>query len=194
MGCNAGFFSIEMKRLGADRVVGIDHDPRYLAQARLAAEVSGVEIEFLELSVYDVARLGQRFDIVLFMGVLYHLRHPLLALDLIHEHAADDLFVCQTLERGSRAIEHTAVDYSFGTKDIFEQSGYPRLHFVEHRYAGDPTNWWIPNRACTEAMLRSAGFDITERPSDEIYVCRRRETEPGGSRTPITPSPVPRSP
>ena len=41
-------------------------------------------------------------------------------------------------------------------------------------YAGDPSNWWIPNRACTEAMLRSAGFTILSRPADEIYLCRRR--------------------
>src|SRR5215208_1707917 len=83
VGCNAGFYSIEMKRRGADRVVGVDHDPDYLEQARFAAEVSGVEIEFRELSAYDVAALGERFDVVLFLGVLYHLRHPLLALDLI---------------------------------------------------------------------------------------------------------------
>jgi tRNA (mo5U34)-methyltransferase len=42
---------------------------------------------------------------------------------------------------------------------------------VEHRYAGDPTNWWIPNRACAEAMLRSAGFRITDHPEQEVFVC-----------------------
>ncbi|MFZ5729070.1 MAG: DUF1698 domain-containing protein, partial [Pseudomonadota bacterium] len=84
IGCNAGFYSLEMKRRGADRVLGIDFDDRYLDQARLAAEVADVEIEFRKLSVYDLARLGERFDLVIFMGVLYHLRHPLLALDLIH--------------------------------------------------------------------------------------------------------------
>ena len=88
IGCNAGFFSIQMKRRGADRVVGIDSDPRYLAQARLAADVVGVDIELRQLSVYDVARLRERFDVVLFMGVLYHLRHPLLALDLLRSHAS----------------------------------------------------------------------------------------------------------
>jgi len=65
IGCNAGFYSIEMKRRGADRVVGIDFDPEYLAQARLAAEVCQVAIEFQELSVYDVAKLGEKFDLVL---------------------------------------------------------------------------------------------------------------------------------
>ena len=42
---------------------------------------------------------------------------------------------------------------------------------IEKSYAGDPTNWWIPNRACAEAMLRSAGFEILEHPEDEVYVC-----------------------
>jgi tRNA (mo5U34)-methyltransferase len=77
IGCNAGFYSLEMKRRGARRVLGIDSDSTYLAQARFAAEVCGLEIEFRELSVYDIDCLKERFDLVLFMGVLYHLRYPL---------------------------------------------------------------------------------------------------------------------
>ena len=83
IGCNGGFYCMEMKARGAARVVGIDADDRYLAQAKFAAEVNGFDIEFRRLSVYDIGQLGERFDIVLFLGVLYHLRHPLLALDLI---------------------------------------------------------------------------------------------------------------
>ena len=70
IGCNAGFYSIEMKRRGATRVLGIDFDEGYLDQARFAAQACGVEIELRRLSVYDVAALGERFDVVLFMGVL----------------------------------------------------------------------------------------------------------------------------
>ena len=55
-------------------------------------------IEYRRMSVYDVAALQERFDIVFFIGVLYHLRHPLLALDLIHEHVARDLLVFQALQ------------------------------------------------------------------------------------------------
>src|SRR5213082_2856177 len=99
IGCNGGFYSIEMKRRGADRVVAIDFDDRYLSQAKFAAEALGCEIEFRKLSVYDVQELGEHFDVVLFLGVLYHLRHPLLALDLIHEYVARDLFVFQSLQR-----------------------------------------------------------------------------------------------
>src|SRR5215204_3625094 len=60
IGCNGGFYSLEMKRRGADRVVGIDADERYLEQARYAAEALDLKIEFRQLSVYDVAQLGER--------------------------------------------------------------------------------------------------------------------------------------
>ena len=173
IGCNGGFYAIEMKRRGAARVVAIDADPDYLAQARYAAEVSGVEVEFRELSVYDVGRLGERFDVVLFMGVLYHLRHPLLALDLIREHAARDLLVFQSMQRGSDEVEPVPDDFPFTDREPFDRPGYPRLHFVERAYSGDVTNWWVPNRACVEAMLRSAGFEITAHPEEEVFVCRR---------------------
>ena len=177
IGCNAGFYSVEMKRRGAERVVGIDFDERYLAQARFAAEVCGVDVEFRQMSVYDVAKLKEKFDVVLFMGVLYHLRHPLLALDLIHEHVANDLLIFQSMQRGSEEVETLKENYPFWEKEIFEQPGFPRMYFVENKYAGDPTNWWIPNRACTEALLRSAGFEILEHPEAEVFVCRWRKVE-----------------
>jgi tRNA (mo5U34)-methyltransferase len=173
IGCNGGFYSIEMKKRGAERVLGLDFDDEYLAQARFAAEVTGLDIEFRKLSVYDVGSLKERFDVVLFMGVLYHLRHPLLALDLIHEHVARDLLVFQSMQRGSGEVEPVAENYTFWQTDHFDRPGYPKLHFIERRYADDPTNWWAPNRACVEAMLRSAGFEILKHPEDEVYVCRR---------------------
>jgi tRNA (mo5U34)-methyltransferase len=174
IGCNGGFFSIEMKRRGADRVVAIDVQDHYLEQARLAADVSGVDLELRKLSVYDVAELGERFDVVLFLGVLYHLRHPLLALDRIREHVADELLVFQSMLRGSDEIEELEDDYAFDERGIFDQPGYPKLHFVERRYAHDPGNWWIPNTACAVAMLRSAGFDPFARPEREVFLCRTR--------------------
>jgi tRNA (mo5U34)-methyltransferase len=173
IGCNAGFYSLEMKRRGATRVLGLDFDPAYLAQARFAAEVTGLEVEFRQLSVYDIALLREKFDLVIFMGVLYHLRHPLLALDLIHEHVAKDLMLFQSMQRGSQSVPQLDCDYPFHETAIFEQPDYPVMHFIEHRYANDPTNWWIPNRACVEAMLRSSGFEIAAHPEEEVYMCRR---------------------
>ena len=71
-------------------------------------------------------------------------------------------------------------DYAFTEVEIFDRPGFPKLHFIEHRYAGDPTNWWTPNRACSEALLRSAGFVVVARPEDEVFICRWQEL-PSGS-------------
>ena len=179
IGCNAGFYSVEMKRRGAARVLGIDSDARYLAQARLATATLGFrDVEFRQLSVYDVGALGERFDLVIFMGVLYHLRHPLLALDLIREHVAGDLMLFQTMQRGSDTVTAVPADHPFhvpGTFDappIFDEPGYPRMHFIEREYARDWTNWWAPNAACTQAMLRAAGFAIQAQPEQEVYLCQ----------------------
>jgi tRNA (mo5U34)-methyltransferase len=177
IGCNGGFYSLEMKRRGAERVVAIDRDERYLAQARFAAEVTGADIEFRQLDVYDIGQLEERFDLVLFMGVFYHLRHPLLALDLLYEHAVGGTLVFQSLLRGSPDTALFETDYPFCETKVFSRDEFPRMHFVEHRYAGDETNWWIPNRACAEAMLRSAGFRIVAHPEDEVFICQRDEEE-----------------
>ena len=185
IGCNAGFYSVEMKKRGAARVLGIDSDDRYLDQARLATATLGFGdgVEFRNLSVYDVGALGEKFDLVIFMGVLYHLRHPLLALDLIREHVVSDegaggLLLFQTMQQGSKAGWTPIEDHPFhkpGTFDppaFFDDDAYPKMHFIEQRFAGDWTNWWAPNRACSEAMLRAAGFAIEAHPEDEVYLCR----------------------
>jgi tRNA (mo5U34)-methyltransferase len=47
------------------------------------------------------------------------------------------------------------------------------MFFIENQYSADETNWWIPNRAAAEAMLRSAGFEIFDHPEEEVFLCRR---------------------
>jgi tRNA (mo5U34)-methyltransferase len=184
IGCNGGFYAIEMKRRGARRVLGIDFDQDYLDQAEFAAKVNDLDIEFRQLSVYEVGRLEEQFDIVLFLGVFYHLRHPLLALDLIRAHVVKDLFVFQSMQRGDPTVEPVAQDYGFFEKAPFDAPGYPKLHFVEHAFAGDPTNWWVPNRAGVEALLRASGFAIVSHPEEEVYVCRADAIPPTGLAIP----------
>src|SRR6184192_1711715 len=100
IGCNAGFYSIALKKRGAGRVLGVDVDERYLNQARFAAETLGLKIEFQKCSVYDVDQIPGQFDYVLFLGVFYHLRYPLFALDKIIKKVAGRLFF-QSMMRGS---------------------------------------------------------------------------------------------
>ena len=187
IGCNAGFYSFEMKRRGAARVVGIDSEPLYTAQARFAADVLGLDVNIRDMGVFDVAKLGERFDLVIFMGVLYHLRHPLLALDLIHEHVAGDMLLFQSLTRGVDRADPVEPDYDFFAPSPFERQDWPRLNFIEHRYSGDDSNWWVPNRAGVEAMLRSSGFRIEARPEAEVYLCTRQAKRPWGA-DPVYPA------
>ncbi|MFL5374309.1 MAG: TIGR04290 family methyltransferase [Myxococcales bacterium] len=173
IGCNAGFFSIEMSRRGAARVLAVDHDERYLEQARLAVEVAGARnVELRKMSVYDIAEVGEKFDLVVFMGVFYHLRHPLLALDLVREHVASDLMLFECMLRGSPELKAFEPDYPFEVRQPFDDPAWPRMHFIEKKYAHDPTNWWTPNRAGMEAMLRSSGFEIVQHASAEVWLCR----------------------
>ena len=113
---------------------------------------------------------------MLFLGVFYHLRHPLLALDLIHEHVARDLLVFQSMQRGSAEIEPLKKDYAFTEVEVFDRPGFPKLHFIERRYAGDPTNWWAPNRPARGAVAQRRV---------------RRRRPPGGRGVHLSPAELP---
>ncbi len=171
VGCNAGFYSIEMKRRGAKRVLGIDVDDRYLRQAHFAAETLGCEIELQKCSVYDADRIPGQFDYVFFMGVFYHLRYPLFALDKLIKKVGHTL-VFQTMVRGSDEVQEWQEDYPFWNAEIFEERNFPAMYFIEKSYSHDPTNWWIPNRAAVESMLRSSGLEIAAHPEPETWICR----------------------
>lgn len=172
IGCNAGFYSVKLARRGA-RVTAIDSDPRYLRQAQWVAQQFGVidAITFREMQVYELARTRDSYDLVLFMGVFYHLRHPLLALDAVAGKVRQAL-VFQTLTMPGDDVAGGDI----GTRDIEDRDamldeGWPKMAFIEHSFFNDPTNWWAPNHAAVEAMLRSAGLRVTARPGHEIYVC-----------------------
>jgi tRNA (mo5U34)-methyltransferase len=179
IGCNGGFYSIEMKRRGAERVLGIDVDERYLSQARFAARVLDLEIEFQKLSVYDVDSISGQFDYVLFMGVFYHLRYPLFALDKVIKKVSGQL-VFQSMTRGSDAIGAWKDNYPFWERGIFLDPKFPAMYFVEKNYADDYTNWWIPNPAAVEAMLRSSGLEILLHPEAETWICAPRTSMRNG--------------
>ncbi|HUN87536.1 MAG TPA: TIGR04290 family methyltransferase [Terriglobales bacterium] len=179
IGCNGGFYCIQMKQRGAERVLGIDVDDRYLNQARFAAGQLGLDIEFEKRSVYEVANLPGQFDYVIFMGVFYHLRYPLYALDSIVKKVGKQL-IFQTMVRGSETARAYAENYHFWNKEIFHDPEFPQMYFIENRYANDPTNWWIPNASACEAMLRSSGLHIEAHPEPETWVCSPRSVRRDG--------------
>jgi len=142
-----GFFSFEAERRGASRVVAADYFSWHgggwgskagfeLARAALGSRVEDVDIDVMDLTP---ERVGQ-FDVVFFLGVLYHLRHPLLALERIAS-------VTRTL-----LVLETVVD--------MVGIGRPAMAFYPGRELNnDPTNWWAPNLPALHGMLRSVGFD-----------------------------------
>jgi tRNA (mo5U34)-methyltransferase len=178
IGCNAGFYSFELARRGA-HVTAIDLDPRYLQQAQWAARKLDLEdkVEFRQMQVYDLARLDQRFDLVWFMGVLYHLRYPLLALDIVTR-KTERLLVLQTMTVPDAAPLAPSANLGLEDRAQMLRPGWPRMAFIENELEGDPTNWWAANDACVEAMVRSTGFKVAARPAHEVVLAERAMEHP----------------
>ena len=178
-------------------MIGLDHDPRYLAQARWAAGrlAPANPPKFYEGSVYDLARAGRvageaepdRFGLIWFMGVFYHLRHPLLALDILADRCeVGGTLVFQTLTlpggdepRNAEARPGLGVaepeNVRIGERAALRAPGRPTFAFIEHQFEDDPTNWFLADLPACRAALRTAGFEIAaELPEQETFVCRRR--------------------
>ncbi len=172
IGCNAGFYSIELARRGAN-VLGIDVEPLYLKQAQWAAERCGLtdRLQFVERQVYQLVREERRYDLVWFTGVFYHLRYPTLALDIVRR-LTKRLMMFQTMTMPGEEVHDPPVDLPLDERTEFLEPGWPKMAFIEHRVAGDATNWWAPNHACVEALLRSTNFEVIDRPEHEFYLCR----------------------
>lgn len=171
IGCNAGFYTFELAKRGA-QVLGIDLDPHYLKQAEWAAKVYGLEgqVEFRQMQVYDLWKMEEEFDLVWFMGVFYHLRYPMLALDIIADKVTK-MMVFQTLMMPDNAEKIIQSDYAINDRREMLEEGWPKMAFVEDRLAGDPTNWWVPNQAGIKAMLRTCGLKTISNPIDETFIC-----------------------
>jgi tRNA (mo5U34)-methyltransferase len=181
VGCNAGFYSFELARRGA-RVVGIDADEHYLAQARWARSLFELDdlVELRRQTVYELARSDETFDLILFMGVLYHLRHPLLALDAVAARARR-LVVLQTLTVETdqvRPERRSFANLDWKDRERLREPGLPATIFVEEKLFNDPTNWWVPNHAAVEAMARTAGLEPFEHPAPELWLCHPRGATP----------------
>jgi tRNA (mo5U34)-methyltransferase len=131
-------------------------------------------VELRRQQVYDLAHERDEYDLVIFMGVFYHLRYPMLGLDIVAERVRR-MMVFQTLTMpGEEVAEGTELDREIDDREGFRAPGWPKMAFIEHEFSGDPTNWWAPNHAAVEAMLRSSGLAVRSRPGHEIYVCERQ--------------------
>lgn len=181
IGCNAGFYSVELAKRNAT-VTAIDVDAHYLKQAEFVTSLFDLEerISFHQMQVYDLIKLDKQFDIILFMGVFYHLRYPLLALDIISSKVKKTL-VFQSLSLNEKTEHEPVGNFNFDQRDLMLEKGWPAMAFIENSFSGDPTNWWIPNPSAIKAMARSCGLKFSQNPGPEIYFF-----EPDPEKTNIT--------
>lgn len=161
VGTRDGYFAFECEKLGA-QVVAIDHIDPANTGFMAARKILGSSVEFVEANVYDITpeQLGS-FDVILFLGVLYHLRHPLLALDRL-----------RAVSRGLIFVESLVCDQSFFTglqqsRPLAELApgltGVPVAQFLPHsRFHPDWTNKWSPNVACLRALIEDSLFTVED--------------------------------
>ena len=156
-----GFFAFEAERRGAARVVAADyyswHGGGWGSKAgfELARQALGSRVEDVDIDVMDLSpeRIGT-FDVVFFFGVLYHVRHPLLALERVAS-VAKRLVIVETV------VDMIGI-------------GRPAVAFYpERELNNDPTNWWAPNLPALHGMLRAVGFDEVRTATPEPSLARR---------------------
>ena len=138
--CNGGAAFLAEQR-GARRVVGVDiYDPEWFGFDKLAAAV-GSKVEFVKTSVYELpTTVAEKFDVVLCLGVVYHLRHPLLAVDALRA------------VTGGRVYVETA--------SCADRPDMSHSEFYPTEYRGDSSNWFVPSERCLRDWFSSSGFAV----------------------------------
>jgi tRNA (mo5U34)-methyltransferase len=174
LSCNSGFFSIQMKKRGAGRVVGVERFGPAVKQAHLVTSTLGVDIEIVHDDVYSFLWNNQEmFDYVFFLGLFYHLRAPLFVLDRLGLFVREKMYF-QTVVRGDAPSAPPAeipADIDINDPKVLTQPNFPKAFFIEGLANSDWSNWWFVNSACVHAMLRSAGFTRYTQAASDTFVC-----------------------
>ena len=179
VGARDGFFTFACERAGAE-VLAVDHAPAEATGFAVASEIIGSRAEDVRANVYDLTpeRFGT-FDLVLFLGVLYHLRHPLLALDALRRLCRERIWV-------ESLVCDAAVLIAPGKSAPLARLApklvqIPLAQFLPcgHLHA-DWTNKWSPNVAGLRALVADAQFAIedVQQWGDRALVKARPVTDP----------------
>ena len=174
VGCNAGFYSFEAKRRGAQRVLGVDGQRQHVRQGLFVRKVLGLEVEFRRLNVYELSprNVGQ-FDITLALGLLYHLKHPILALENLYR-VTKELLVIETAIMPANQTPASST-YAFGAAEV---TLHPLVYVENSPGAKEQVyNWFLPGVSALLALLRNAGFTdvkLIEEKADRAIVVARK--------------------
>jgi len=174
VGCNGGFYSVEAKRRGAKRVLGVDAQRKHIRQALFVRQVLGLDIEYRRMDVYELdPRVIGEFDITLALGLVYHLKHLVLGLEKLYCVTRELLIV----ETAIIPLEQTPPPF-VQALGRFEQTLHP-LACVENSASGPEAvfNWFLPSPAALKALLENVGFEdvtIAHVSADRaVLVCRK---------------------
>jgi tRNA (mo5U34)-methyltransferase len=182
VGCNGGFYCVEAKRRGARRVLGVDGQRQHVRQALFVRKVLGLDLEFRRFSVYDLdpATIGV-FDITLALGLVYHLKHLVLALERLYD-VTRELLIVETAiippDRAPPSFVQPLGEIRQTLHPIFFAENPPEAK--EQVY-----NWFLPSPEALRALLANTGFEeitVASIVRDRaVLVCRKRSL--GVSRT-----------
>ena len=180
VGCNAGFYSIEAKRRGAARVLGVDSQRHLINQALFVRRALRLEIEYRRMSVYDLSRtsMGQ-FDITLALGLIYHCKHLVLALEKLFE-VTKELLIIETAILPLTKTPESFADPIAGSSVML----HPLVYAGNVAETKEPIfNWFLPGTKCLEALLKNVGFDeisfFDPEPGRAVVLCRKLESASG---------------
>jgi tRNA (mo5U34)-methyltransferase len=180
VGCNAGFYAIEAKRRGAERVLGVDAQRNLIRQAEFVRSVLGLDIQYEKLTVYDLdPRQHGQFDVTLALGLVYHCKHLVLALEKLFT-ITRSLLLLETAVYPPKILPPSATYEVGGVSSKLHPIGY-----VENSPDAKEAiyNWFLPSVPALKALLLNVGFDeveVFEAAQDDrtILACRKRAPYP----------------
>jgi len=179
VGCNAGYFAMQLKMRGAGRVLGIDSVEHYLEQAAACKQIWNLDIDYRVMDAHQLGDIREEFDIVVFAGVLYHLKNPLQVLEDVGKICRDAILVeSEVIADDPRNRVYVRQGPPSNVRVTPCRKGI--MKFIERdELNGDGSNWWVPDAECILGMLRTAGFKYFSTP---IYVTKSRVLVVGSKR------------
>jgi len=173
LGCNSGYFSVQMKKRGASRVVAVDTFVGAIKQTKFLAKWFGVDLEVVQedAHVYCLTT-EERFDYVLYLGLFYHLKYSVLTLDRLAEMTKCRLFFQTIIVPPSISDFEPEENYSVEEKNTkINTLEFPRMMFLEKKFNNNLSTWWVCNQAAVMSLLRSARLKIIAKLEKGVYVC-----------------------
>jgi tRNA (mo5U34)-methyltransferase len=164
IGCNAGFFSILAKLRGAGRILGVEFFPMFFEQAEYIRKIWQMDMEYRLMDAHNVGKIDEQFDLVMFAGILYHLKNPLQVLEYIGDRCRDAVIVeSEVIPDDRRNLLMARMGPLGNIKLTATTKGFMKFYEGDE-LNGDNSNWWAPDTECLLGMLRVAGFKHFSRP------------------------------